>query len=245
MATMAQIFASPCVRFCGGGWCFFVAENAVMSENRGWLIDSLGEKGYRGCYGALSTLSMASVAYGYWRHGPGPKLRAAGPGAAALALGFGFQTLGLVAVANVAPKLNNPFDGDFLTKCPLDLEHERARKERPKDEVYGAQRVTRHPTFWTLGALGLGVACTTPFAGTAAAALGFPLVATLGGAHMDYRHRLGRGGTLTPEKDAVTSGIPFVALLSGRQSWQKLGEELKPVNSAGAVGLSALLFWLL
>ena len=76
--------------------------------------------------------------------------RAAGPGAAALALGFGFQTLGLVAVANVAPKLNNPFDGDFLTKCPLDLEHERARKERPKDEVYGAQRVTRHPTFWTL-----------------------------------------------------------------------------------------------
>ena len=236
-----SLLAAPAVKWCGGGWLFFIAENAVMSENRGALIEALGEKGYKGCYGALSTCSMASIAYGYWRHGPGPRLTAAGPGPARLLFGFAFQTVGLVAALNVAPKLKSPLEAGFFSSCPLDLDHERAAKARPKDEIYGAQRVTRHPTFWTLGCLGLGAALRTPFAGTAVAALGFPLVAAVGGAHMDYRHRRGRGGTLTPEKDAATSAIPFVALATGRQPWGDLAAELKPVNSAAAVAVSAVL----
>ena len=236
-----SLLASKAVRWCGGGWCFFIAENAVMSENRAAVIDAVGEQGYRGCYGALSTASLASIAYGYVRHGPGPRLAAGPPSAVRLAAGLGCHALGFAAAANVAPKLRSPLDPGFLSSCPLDLEHERAAKLRPKDEVRGLQRVTRHPTFWTLGCLGVGAALRTPFAGTAVAALGFPLVAALGGAHMDYRHRRGRGGALSPEKDAATSAVPFVALLSGAQSWAALADELKPVNcAAGAAAAAAL-----
>ena len=35
--------------------------------------------------------------------------------------------------------------------------------------------------------------------------------------------------------DAKTSGLPFVALLSGRQSWRDLLDELKLTNAALAV----------
>ena len=47
--------------------------------------------------------------------------------------------------------------------------------------------------------------------------------------------RRGWGGKLTPEVDAKTSGLPFVALLSGRQSWRDLLDELKLTNAALAV----------
>ena len=121
-----SLLASKAVRWCGGGWCFFIAENAVMSENRAAVIDAVGEKGYRGCYGALSTASLASIAYGYVRHGPGPRLAAGPPSAVRLAAGLGCHALGFAAAANVAPKLRSPLDPGFLSSCPLDLEHERA-----------------------------------------------------------------------------------------------------------------------
>ena len=73
MLPPAQVLAHPAVYLCGGGWLFFVAENAVLSENRQVFIDRLGERGYKSCYGLLSTCSLASVAYGLWRHGPGPR----------------------------------------------------------------------------------------------------------------------------------------------------------------------------
>mmetsp|Transcript_15975 Transcript_15975/g.47658 ORF Transcript_15975/g.47658 Transcript_15975/m.47658 type:complete len:245 (-) Transcript_15975:35-769(-) len=235
-----SLLASPCVKWCGGGWLFFVAENAVMSENRGAVIDVLGsEKTYRGVYGLLSSGSLLSIAYGLWRHGPGPRLSAAPVGVAPRLLGLAFQTAGLVGAANLAPALANPLSPGFMG-CPLDLERKKAdAAAKDSGDAVGLKRVTRHPTFWTMGFLGLGVAAQTPFAGTAVAALGFPLVAAVGGAHMDSRHRRGMGGSLTPEREAATSGIPFLALLEGRQSWAALGEELKPVNSGLGVLASA------
>ena len=53
------------------------------------------------------------------------------------------------------------------------------------------------------------------------------------------RFRRGWGGELTPEVDAKTSNIPFLALLSGDQQWSALRNELKPVNSVLAVLLCA------
>ena len=64
MLPPAQVLAHPSVYLCGGGWLFFVAENAVLSENRQVFIDRLGDRGYKSCYGLLSTCSLASVAYG-------------------------------------------------------------------------------------------------------------------------------------------------------------------------------------
>ena len=303
MLPPAQVLAHPSVCLCGGGWLFFVAENAVLSENRQVFIDRLGDRGYKSCYGLLSTCSLASVAYGLWRHGPGPRIRTVGP--PSLAIGSALTCVGLVGAFNLAPALANPLGDDF-TGCPLDLKAVRAEKatdvvglERvtrcaeikftgafllnsrvdhhaidatparwrgsvgssPLDGASAAMRsprndlvknyrvhpthwlistqVTRHPQFWSLGFLGLGCAAMTPFAGTAAAALGFPLVALVNGTHLDSRHRRGMGGSLSVEREAKTSGVPFVALLRGRQPWAPLLDELKPVNSVLAMGASA------
>eukprot|EP00621_Florenciella_sp_RCC1693_P010660 CAMPEP_0182530468 /NCGR_PEP_ID=MMETSP1323-20130603/5932_1 /TAXON_ID=236787 /ORGANISM="Florenciella parvula, Strain RCC1693" /LENGTH=87 /DNA_ID=CAMNT_0024739767 /DNA_START=10 /DNA_END=270 /DNA_ORIENTATION=- len=51
--------------------------------------------------------------------------------------------------------------------------------------------------------------------------------AFIGGEHQDYRYRRGIGGELTPEVDRATSNVPFVALLRGKQSFEKLSDELK------------------
>ena len=36
-----SLLAAPAGKWCGGGWLFFIAENAVMSENRGWFTMTL------------------------------------------------------------------------------------------------------------------------------------------------------------------------------------------------------------
>jgi hypothetical protein len=45
-------------------------------------------------------------------------------------------------------------------RCPMDF----TPVDVPADGVYGLKRVTRHPTFWSLGMLGLGTALATPLA---------------------------------------------------------------------------------
>ena len=64
----------------------------------------------------------------------------------------------------------------------------------------------------------------------------FPAVfAAIGSSHQDYRYRRGSGGSLTPEREAVTSNVPFAALATGRQSWSKLSDEFKWMNAGAAV----------
>jgi uncharacterized membrane protein len=68
----------------------------------------------------------------------------------------------------------------------------------------------------------------------------FPIVFSyIGSSHQDYRYRRNNGGRLTPEREAVTSNIPFLALLQGKQSWAALADEVKWTN-AGIAGLAAV-----
>jgi len=105
----------------------------------------------------------------------------------------------------------------------------------------GPARVTRHVAFWSLGFVGLGSAAATGFAAELVMFLSPAVFAALGGTHQDSRFRRGMGGSLTAEREARTSNLPFVALLEGRQSWQALANDLaaKPVNVA--VGVAAAL----
>ena len=73
-------------------------------------------------------------------------------------------------------------------------------------------------------------------------------VAFIGGSHQDYRHRRGQGGQLPPEYDALTSNLPFVAMLSGAQGpvadvFAALASELKQSNAL--IGASVALLWTL
>ena len=207
----------------------------------------------------LSTCACGSIAYGYLRHGrqQGPRLWKSAPlrarGGAIL-----LQGLGLVGFSQMFPRLQVPIimeassvsgardkqvdssvpaGSSVRVRCPMDFRPEDA----PEDGIAGLKRVTRHPTFWSMGALGLGSALATPFA-TEAVMFGMPaVVAAIGTTHQDYRFRRNSGGELSPEVDAVTSNVPFLALITGQQSWKALGEEMKWLNAAvGLLGTGLL-----
>lgn len=128
-------------------------------------------------------------------------------------------------------------EGRFRAQCPMDF----SPVDVPADGVCGVKRVTRHGMFWSMGMFGLGAAVGTPYA-TVAAMGAFPaLFAAVGGLHQDSRYRRGMGGSLPKDLDEKTSSLPFVALLTGVQSWGALADELKWSNAAAAVAVALLL----
>jgi len=253
---LAPLLRNRGIQLIGGGWSFFLAENLVLSHNRSWIIESIGDDNYHRLYNTLSTCACTSIAFGYFRFGRNQGPRFWSPtGLAPRASAFLLQSLGLAGFSQMLPRLQVPIitegtsfegssrgassrqDSSLRVRCPMDF----TPSDVPQDGIYGVKRVTRHPSFWSLGFLGLGSALATPFA-TEALMFSMPTIfALVGGAHQDYRYRRNLGGELSPEVDAVTSNVPFVALSTGKQSWVALGEELKWTNVALALFTSALL----
>ena len=133
--------------------------------------------------------------------------------------------------SDAQPRSSDTAVSTVRVRCPMDFRPDDA----PEDGIAGLKRVTRHPTLWSMGALGLGTALATPFA-TEAVMFAMPaLVAAIGTTHQDYRFRRNSGGELPPEVDAVTSNVPFFALITGQQSWLALGSEMKWLNAAVAL----------
>lgn len=264
-----SVFANKGVRLIGGGWCLFIAENLILSENKPSLVRNLGEGGYRALYGTLSTLACGSIAVGYIRFGRGQ-----GPilwrptGAAPQTAAFVLQAVGLVGFSQLVPPLQMPFTTEEKVKvadeaeahnhpsigkrasqstksaastmglkaqCPINFDHSRKLEGR---EVCGAQRVTRHPALWSMAMVGLGSACGSPLATEVLFGVFPSVMAAVGGAHIDHRHR--KSGELTPAKDAATSLFPFAALARGSgEDWAALAEEVSWSNAAIAVGVAA------
>jgi uncharacterized membrane protein len=188
--SMSLILADKGVRWIVGGWIFFMGENIVLSHNRSEIIQYTGDREYHLMYSALSTTACGSILWGYFRHGrnKGPVLwRVGSPVHQAGALLL--QTMGLIGFSQLLPRLQLPIainatgghaPVEPLTRnapvaaqespppprqlvsvrCPMDF----TPADVPADGVYGLKRVTRHPTFWSLGLLGLGTAMTTPLA---------------------------------------------------------------------------------
>ena len=203
---------------------------------------------------------------------PPPAAVAAGFALQALALGMASQTLPKlqipVEVVGGIPGGDEPTRPVALeaapekrrwkVRCPFDFTDGRsqtalaegaATQVAPDGRVslHGLDRVTRHPGLWSFGLLGLGNALLVPSIPTRIW-LSMPvMVAIIGGSHTDSRHRRGIGGQLDPAIDAITSNVPFAAMLTGLQeggsvadSFIKLGEEVKVLNAAVAVGVTAL-----
>ena len=252
--SLSALLKSKDVKWAAGGWIFFVAENAILSENRTYLISELGDDNYHLVYGTLSTIATASIGYSFYR------LRSLGIPAAAykvprspLALGASWVllTVGLNMATQALPKFQIPVgmsssetgSSKIQVRCPFDFKE----PSRSDDALHGLERVTRHPGLWSLGLTGLGHGILV-----APAALplklwftGPALVAWLGGAHTDSRFRRNMGGNLSPAHDSVSSNIPFVAMATGQQgnvvdSLRKLGDELKPLNAGLATAASTI-----
>jgi uncharacterized membrane protein len=223
------------------------------------------------CLSTAATGSIVYGFFKHARGGQGPRLRASPTPPLLRAAALGLQAVGLIGFSQLAPELQIPYAPQlrasspgtagsrergpaaprrddvgsgkvepgmvWAARCPFDF----SPKDVPEDGVYGTKRVTRHPALWSLGLAGLGAALATPFAPSFVMFV-FPSVfALVGGAHQDSRFRRGMGGTLTPEVDAKTSNVPFWALVSGRQPWGKLGEELKVSNAGIAIVAAVLL----
>lgn len=264
MATGQSIWRSKGVKWVTMGWLGFITENLVLSHNREQIISTYGDDNYHIAYNILSTMACSSIAYGFFKHGKvgGATLSRRGRGIHAVA--FTVQALGLVGLSQLAPALQIPvaFGGEgpgfktspqsssqekppvsvgtgerkLYVRCPIDF-----RPRNPNGDIYGIDRVTRHPALWILAFTFLGPAFTTLYP-THAVMYAFPTVfAYIGGAHTDYRYRRGNGGTLSPEKDAVTSNVPFGAMVTGKQSWSALADEMKWTNAALAVLMAAAL----
>jgi len=268
----STLLRSPSMKWAVGGWSFFIAENYILSENRTWIIEKLGDDAYHYVYGTFSTTACASVGYAYFQ-----KVKNVGPFAwaikspvplgakalsfAALSIGFGIasQTFpkfqipihyvneepALRAGSNISEDITISNTGSkWKVQCPFDFTD--ARSQTDTFELHGLDRISRHPGLWSFGLIGLGgglLSCSLP----TRLWMSMPImVALVGGSHTDSRYRRGMGGELPKEIDDVTSNIPFLAMLSGRQgdvteAIAACGKEIKPINAMLGVGLAAMI----
>eukprot|EP01035_Chromulina_nebulosa_P020338 gene20338-26401_t len=117
----------------------------------------------------------------------------------------------------------------------------KSKSKVTSDDPYGVERITRHPAYWALGLISLGPALRTIYFNELIM-FGFPVVyAAIGGTHIDYRYKRGSGGNLSPHYESLTSNLPFVALLNGKQSWNDLRNEISVGNALIATSLGIIL----
>eukprot|EP00940_MAST-03C_sp_MAST-3C-sp2_P001735 g1735.t1 len=259
MLNLRAMTAHPGARWAFFGWSGFIAENVVLSHNREIVIREIGNENYHLLYNTLSTLACASIGYGLFRfRSPIAASRMwSTRGTKLQGIAFCLQAIGLVGFSQAAPRLQVPFataptpeesttsssknplpTQRFHARCPFDF-HE--KHEGDGTTARGLKRITRHPMLWSLGALGAGAAVVTPYPAQVVAYSMPLLFALIGGAHKDYRYRRNWGGFLSPELDATTSNVPFVAVLAGKQSLASLAEEMKWINASVAVTIALAL----
>ena len=246
------LFGPPQRRLAIGGWIFFIAENAILSENRTALIEYLGDENYHLLYGTFSTIATASIGYGYYRISG---LTSLGTKVSPLnrLTSWGFMSLGLILASQALPKMQIPFmvggseDGmKVQVRCPFDFADQKHAVDT--QQIRGMERITRNTGLWSFGLIGAGNAALQTHPALKLWWYGPALVAWLGGAHSDSRFRRGMGGTLDPWYESQTSHIPFAAMVSGKQgspseAFSSLVQETKLLNAACAVGFASL--WVL
>ena len=234
------------------GWALFVAENAILSENRTFLIDYLGgDDPYHWLYGTCSTAAMGSIGYSYYYLKKQsmkalPAATAIRHPAIVMAASWTSLTMGFILALQGLPSMQVPISlSTGQVRCPFDFSPRQAQhtdsNSDPAAALFGIERITRHPGLWSFGLIGLGNAALTPAAPLKLWWMGPALVAWLGGSHTDSRYRRNLGGSLNAQYDSVTSNLPLAATLTGKQgsvgtALQKVAEELKPLNAGlGAV----------
>lgn len=262
-ATMSlSVLKYPAVRWAAGGWSFFIAENVLLSENRTWLIEELGDAQYHMVYGTLSTVATASIGYAYYsiRTMTVSPALALKPSPFAILGGWMFLSMGTIMASQTAPKMQIPLalvtnstnssttNGSSSTskslqvRCPFDFSDKNTVGDSSL-HVQGMERITRHPGLWSFGFVGLGQAMLATALPQQIWWCGPAAIALLGGSHTDSRFRRGMGGTLPPEYECQTSNIPFWAIASGKQgsnAWQGMVEDIKPLNALLAVAVTSL-----
>ncbi len=183
----------------------FLASHLGLSSAavRGRLVSHLGEKGFQGLYTLVALLALGAMIAGYIQASHADFLWVPGHGLRHLPLLIVPVALTLIAGGVLVPNPSVVGMTDALDR---------------NDPVYGVLRITRHPMMWGIA---LWAAIHILANGDLASLLffgGFLLTAILGSLHLDYR-MMAEQGERWRRFAAVTSYVPFVALLGGRQRW--------------------------
>jgi uncharacterized membrane protein len=203
----------------------FCGSHVLLSSThlRGALRDQIGERGFLVLYSltALATFAWFVVAY---RRAPLIPL-------------WPFERwMALVPIA-VTPFAAILLVAGYTTRNPTAVGMERAAAA--DDPAPGILRITRHPVMWAIGLWALAhivpngdVASLLFFGGIALLALGGTVL-------IDRKKRLALGSNW-PLLAALTSNVPFAALLAGRARWQWRG--LGTLRIVAGLLLYAVLF---
>lgn len=188
---------------------FVVSHLGLSSEPlRSRVVARLGDKGFQGLYGLLALLILGAMITAYIQASHHVYLWPPGPGVRHMPLLI--MPLAFLLIA-----------GGVLVPNPSATGMERALDQ--PEPARGVLRITRHPVMWGVG---LWAAVHIVANGDLASLLFFGglLLTALGGAgHLD-RRMAATAGERWRRFAAVTSFIPFAAILTGRQRW--VGAEL-------------------
>lgn len=135
----------PSIRWATLGWSFFIAENAVLSENRSIIIEQLGDSNYHILYGTISTAATASIGYGYFRLRKLAKpsnltLLNYKPPTGHVAGAWVFMSIGLFLASQALPRMQIPISSSLEVRCPFDFSGKKQSDVSPT----GAERITRY-----------------------------------------------------------------------------------------------------
>lgn len=207
-------------------WLLFGGTHVGLASRRvrAWLVGLVGEGGFFGLFSLVAALTFwALIAY-YAAHrldgvagldaGRVPLLRWLLMGV--IATGLALIAAGLA----VYPRLPVALFG------------------QPIVAPRGVERITRHPFFVGAALLGLAHALLAPHLGGAVLMGGFAVLGISGARHQDAKYRRTRGQAYE-DYAAVTSVVPFAAILSGRQRF--VPRELPLGAFAAGIGLTVLL----
>jgi uncharacterized membrane protein len=192
-------------------WLLFGGTHVVLASGRvrSALVGRLGEWGFMLIFSLVAALSFAALVSYYAAH------RFEGPAGPSLGTvpALRWTLLGVVAAGVVLITAALA----VYPRSPMALFNERVRSAR------GLDRVTRHPFFVGVTLLGAAHALlATRLVGTVAMG-GLAVFALVGGWHQD-RKLLRLRGEPYGAYVAATSGIPFAAIVAGRQRlvWREL-----------------------
>lgn len=183
---------------------FFVISHLGLSGNalRNSLVARFGEKGFQGLYALIALLVLVVMIIAY-SQSPTIWLWVPGHGFRHLPLLVMPVALALIAGSLLAPNPSAVGKSDALDQA---------------EPARGVLRVTRHPMMWGIALwaaahiLANGDLASLFFFG------GLLLTAILGSLHLD-RRMAAEQGERWRRFAAVTSYIPFVALMRGRLRW--------------------------
>ncbi len=188
----------------------FCGSHVALSSTalRGALRDQLGERGFLALYSLVAIVTFAWFVGAYVK-------------APTIPLWETPRWVALVPIA-VMPLATILLVAGYTTRNPTAVGMERWAAD--DDPAPGVLRVTRHPVMW---AVGLWAASHLAANGELASLVFFGAMALLalgGAALIDRKKRLALGSNW-PRLAAITSNLPFAALIAGRTGlrWREIG----------------------